>query len=300
MAGFTAVELVSDTFLFWLPLVGLAKIGFVVWLVLPGIHVSISSQLHTVYVAESSCFAKQGDADIAHGAEVIYDYVVEPYLIRNEKRLDKSLQHARSVAHRSTEKVSMSAYDKWMGYMQRVVSQHETSAQNAEPTSGYSGLGGLLKTVSQNMPQPATAASYIAGISGITNKPQTPSETAKPTVTSMLTSWAASFSTGSSMGLSDEQRLQDIRSRKLQLQKLVSQLEGSERAISDRSVVAKTPVSNSSGSTNADASEFEDDAVMVGEPSTDTASASQNKPKDATEPVDKKPAPSTPSRRWFW
>ncbi|KAJ2658651.1 hypothetical protein IW148_004612 [Coemansia sp. RSA 1199] len=261
-----------------LPLIGLAKIGFVVWLVLPGIH----------------------------GAEVIYDYVVEPYLIRNEERLDKSLQHARSVAHRSTEKVSMSAYDRWMGYMQGVVSQHETNAQSAAPEpTGYSGLGGLLKTVSQNIPQPSSAANYLAGISGITNKPQTtPSEpAAKPTVTSMLTSWAASFSMGSSTGLSDEQRLQDIQSRKLQLQKLVSQLEGSERVISDRSALSKTPVANSSGSTpaQADASEFEDDAVMVGEPSTDTASGSQNKPKDTKEPADKKPATSsTPSRRWFW
>ncbi|KAJ2196440.1 hypothetical protein IW141_004160 [Coemansia sp. RSA 355] len=253
-------------------------------------------------------FAKQGDADIAHGAEVIYDHVVEPYLIRNEERLDKSLQLARSVAHRSTEKVSMSAYDRWMGYMQGVVSQHETHAQNTEPeSSGYSGLGGLLKTVSQNMPQPASAANYLAGISGITNKPQTTRSepAAKPTVTSMLTSWAASFSMGSSTGLSDEQRLHDIQSRKLQLQKLVSQLEGSERAISDRNAVSKTPVAESSGSTptHADASEFEDDAVMVGEPTTDTASGSrtQNKPKDANEPVDKNPiAANTPSRRWFW
>ncbi|KAI8320754.1 hypothetical protein GQ54DRAFT_262977, partial [Martensiomyces pterosporus] len=85
MAGFTAGELVADTFIFWLPLVGMAKVGFVIWLVMPGIH----------------------------GAEVVYDSFVEPYLVKHERTLDKYFQQARAVAQKSTHSVSKSAYDRW-------------------------------------------------------------------------------------------------------------------------------------------------------------------------------------------
>ncbi|KAJ2356653.1 hypothetical protein GGF43_001931 [Coemansia sp. RSA 2618] len=194
--------------------------------------------------------------------------------------------------------------------MQGVVNQHETGAQpTAAEQSGYSGLGGLLKTVSQKIPQPSSAANYLAGISGITQgaQPTQPEPADKPTLTSMLTSWAASFSAGSSTGMSDQQRLRDIKSRKLQLQKLVSQLEGSERAIIDRNASPKTPTPENSEPTSAhtDASEFEDDAVMVGQPSNDAASGSrtQSKSADSTKnSSDKKSSAtgSTSSRRWFW
>ncbi|KAJ2449221.1 Receptor expression-enhancing protein 2 [Coemansia sp. RSA 2336] len=264
MAGFTAVELVTDTFLFWLPLVGL-------------------------------------------GSEVIYNYIVEPYLVKNEEQLDRYFQQARAAAHRSTEKVSMSAYDRWVGYMQRVVSQNDagTSSAVSEQTEG-GGLGGLLKSVSQKVPQPSTAANYLASMAGISQKPQTdqPNSADKPSMASMLTSWAASFSAGSSAGISDQQRLQSIQTRKLQLQKLVSQLENSERTIIERSS-AKPADKPDDPSPQTDASEFEDDAVMVGEPSADS-SAGPNKLKESvgnyaeSDGSKQQPAASTPSRRWFW
>ncbi|KAI9466419.1 TB2/DP1, HVA22 family-domain-containing protein [Coemansia mojavensis] len=279
MAGFTAVELVTDTFLFWLPLVGLVKIGFVVWLVLPGIH----------------------------GSEVIYNYIVEPHLVKNEEQLDRYFQQARAAAHRSTEKVSMTAYDRWVGYMQRVVSQSDAGASSAVPeqTEG-GGLGGLLKSVSQKVPQPSTAASYLASMAGISQKPQTdqPNLAEKPSMASMLTSWAASFSVGSSAGISDQQRLQSIQTRKLQLQKLVLQLENSERTIIDRNS-AKPADKPEDPSPQTDASEFEDDAVMVGQPSADSNAGSNARKETATDSAESdgsKPQPvtSTSSRRWFW
>ncbi|PIA14994.1 hypothetical protein COEREDRAFT_88313 [Coemansia reversa NRRL 1564] len=85
ISSFTAVELVTDTFIFWLPLVGMVKVAFIAWLVLPGIN----------------------------GADIIYDKVVEPFLVNNEEQLDNYFKQARAVAHRSTESVSMTAYDRW-------------------------------------------------------------------------------------------------------------------------------------------------------------------------------------------
>ncbi|KAJ2848918.1 hypothetical protein IWW36_002995 [Coemansia brasiliensis] len=241
------------------------------------------------------------------GSEVIYNYIVEPYLVKNEEQLDRYFRQARAAAHRSTEKVSMSAYDKWVGYMQRVVSQSDTSATPAMPEQAESsGLGGLLKSVSQKVPQPSTAANYLASMAGISQKPQTdqPDPADKPSIASMLTSWAASFSAGSSSGISDQQRLQSIQTRKLQLQKLVSQLENSERTIINRRS-AKPVDKPESSSPQTDASEFEDDAVMVGQPSAESSAGSNTHKETANssaEPVDSKsqPAASTSSRRWFW
>ncbi|KAJ2387466.1 hypothetical protein H4S02_003353 [Coemansia sp. RSA 2611] len=202
----------------------------------------------------------------------------------------------------------MSAYDKWVGYMQRAVGEHTASTPSESPASAESsGLSGLLKTVSQKMPQPSAAANYLAGISGIASGAQTahPEPAAGSSYASVLTSWITSFSAGSSAGTSDQQRLEDIKSRKLQLQSLVSQLETSERTILERNLPQKAPdTSEPTATAHTEASEFEDDAVMVGEPcaGSSTESRASSGSADGAKKPDRKsqPAASTPSRRWFW
>ncbi|KAJ2795539.1 hypothetical protein H4R20_005847, partial [Coemansia guatemalensis] len=292
MSGFTAVELVVDTFIFWLPLVGMVKVAFIAWLVLPGIN----------------------------GADIIYDKVVEPFLVDNEEQLDGYFQQARAVAHRSTESVSMSAYDRWVGYMQTTISQLNASAgshsaatdqQTPVPASedrvGHSGLTGLLKSVAQNIPQASTAANYLAGTSE-NNSSQTNSGTARSTLVSTLTTWAASL-TGTSAGSSDEQRLRDIRSRKTQLQDMISQLESSEHTILVRRPVVAPPTEPQQAGAQTDNSEFEDDAVMVGESSAEGSSGSHSHSEQTSNSKDtdskKQPsstttASSSSARRWFW
>ncbi|KAJ1862483.1 hypothetical protein LPJ73_000746 [Coemansia sp. RSA 2703] len=280
MAGFTAAELVIDTFMFWLPLVGLVKVTFVAWMVMPGIN----------------------------GAGVIYDRLVEPYLVQHEERLDGYFQQARAAAHKTTSSASKTAYDRWIGYFQRTISQQQdTSSETtsttastaaeaaATPASEYSGLTGLLRNVPQ---QASMAAGYLAGMSGLGSGPRTQADTVgKPALSSMLTSWVTAFSSPSMTGVSDDQRLQDIRARKVQLQDMVAQLESSEQAI-----VAKSRADEGTrdvANVHKEGSEFEDDAVMVsGEGSGNDGSGDAAK-SGAAEDDDKKPA-SAASRRWFW
>ncbi|KAJ1772534.1 hypothetical protein IW140_001690 [Coemansia sp. RSA 1813] len=297
MAGFTAVELVSDVFLFWLPLVGLVKVAFVAWLLLPGIN----------------------------GAEITYDYIVEPYLIQNEQALDGYFQQARAVAHRSTSTASKTAYDRWVGYMQQTINKSgygassDSPLQNAENTAGDSdqpnstGLGGLLKNVSQRVPGASTAADYIASFSGpdsthtTASQPGNVSKTAG--ISSMLTSWLASYASGSVAEMPDHQRLQDIRSRKQQLQDMVRQLETSEHNILEMATTNSSSNLGAAGSANNspnDASEFEDDAVMVNEPTAEEKlekrkhGDSSNKPGSSTDGKSTQSVSSSTSRRWFW
>ncbi|KAJ2654304.1 hypothetical protein IWW48_006191 [Coemansia sp. RSA 1200] len=283
MAGFTAVELASDVLLFWLPLVGL-------------------------------------------GAELTYDYIVEPYLIQNEEVLDGYLQHARTVAHRSTSTASKTAYDRWVGYMQQTINQSgygassDTLPQNTEHTgegdqSNSTGLAGLLKTVSPRIPGASTAANYISGLSGADNtqpsasQPSTAGNSAG--ITSMLTSWLASYASAPISEMSDHKRLHDIRSRKQQLQDMVKQLETSENSILARntnsSSTTTTAAAGSQGASANDASEFEDDAVMVNEPGVEEnleqrkhgASGSSKTDGSAGSNTTRSTSSST-SRRWFW
>ncbi|KAJ2556736.1 hypothetical protein EV175_001802 [Coemansia sp. RSA 1933] len=296
MAGFTAVELVSDVFLFWLPLVGLVKVAFVAWLLLPGIN----------------------------GAEITYDYIVEPYLIQNEEALDGYFRQARAVAHRSTSTVSKTAYDRWVGYMQQTINKSgygassDVSAQNTDSAgdsgdqSNSGGLGGLLKSVSQRVPGASTAAGYISSLSGA-DSTQTSSASQSGSssvvgktigISSMLTSWLASYSSGSISTMPDHQRLQDIRSRKQQLQAMVKQLEASECDILSKKPDNLPTNSAAVGSS----SEFEDDAVMVNQPAAEE-SIGQRKQGDegssksggsATGGKSTQSVSSSTSRRWFW
>ncbi|KAJ2720749.1 hypothetical protein GGI07_004430 [Coemansia sp. Benny D115] len=293
MAGYTAVELVADTFMFWMPLVGLVKISFIAWMVLPGIN----------------------------GAGIIYDRIVEPYLVKNEEVLDGYFRQARAAAQKSTSKVSKSAYDRWIGYVQRSINQNstETASSSSSEEAGskksadYPMLSGLLKTVSQSVPHQASAAAgYLAGLSGITEGRPTQADTVgRSTFTSMVTSWITAFSSNSLNELPDEQRLQDIRSRRMQLQDMVAQLENSERAIEAKNM-PEPPVSQEpdhqrevSDGPSKYLSEFEDDAVMVGDAHGAEASSKSQKPttsvadgSDSTAKDGKKPASAY--RRWFW
>ncbi|KAI9505505.1 hypothetical protein GGI25_000992 [Coemansia spiralis] len=298
MAGFTAAEFIADVFLFWLPLVGLVKVTFIAWLVLPGIN----------------------------GAEITYDYILEPYLAQNEEFLDRYFQQARAVAQRSTSTASKTAYDRWVGYMQQAINRHgdgatsqSSSSQGTEGVDGENqaepmgtGLAGLLKTVSQKMPNASTAASYLAGLSGITEEPPTQADSVgRPAVSSMLTSWLTSFSSNSFTAISDHQRLQDIRSRKQQLHDMVAQLENSERSILAKksSETTSSLITEATSNNPNDASEFEDDAVMVGDPENLSSSEARKNAESSSGSSggfgdnDSKKAQSvssSTSRRWFW
>ncbi|KAJ2807043.1 Receptor expression-enhancing protein 2, partial [Coemansia helicoidea] len=304
MSGFAAAELVADTFLFWMPLVGLAKVGFVAWLVLPGIN----------------------------GADIIYDRVVEPCLARNEETLDGYLQHARAAAHRSSEVASLSAYDRWTGYMQRAIRQYTGTAapaaatvpaaadqtgQRSAASGGHPGLTDLLQALSQAIPHPAA---HLDGIAGGAKSPATHTDdSGMSALASVLTSWALPFSHAAAGGAGSEQKLQDIRSRRQQLQDMVAQLERSERTILDSKTPATAPAPApespklapaAEGPKHAgaltDASEFEDDGVMVNEPaggdSKSGSGASLSDAKDASAATKPLPAATGPpsSRRWFW
>ncbi|ORX71147.1 hypothetical protein DL89DRAFT_266173 [Linderina pennispora] len=247
MAGFTAVEFVADTFIFWLPLVGLTKVLFVVWLVLPGIH----------------------------GAEIIYDRIVEPYLVQNEDTLDRYFRQAQRVAQTSSHSVSKKAYDSWLGYVQKMVDRQ-----------GESTASGLLQTVSQRLPNASRAATYIANLSGVTEGPPAQADQASGSgIASLLTSLAMSFTSSSLTAVPEDQRLRDIRMRKTQLQGIVSQLESSEREIMSKQAPVKERPEDESG--------FEKDAVIVSEPGNENSSEAM--PQNAAE-GDRVP----PARRWFW
>ncbi|KAJ1908257.1 hypothetical protein LPJ81_000213 [Coemansia sp. IMI 209127] len=251
------------------------------------------------------------------GAEITYDYVVEPYLIQNEEALDGYFRQACAVAHRSTSTASKTAYDRWVGYMQQTINKSgygassDASLQNAENPDGSNqssgaGLGGLLKNVSQNVPGASTAAGYIASLSGADNT-QTPANqpgsVAKTAgISSMLTSWLASYASGSIAEMPDHQRLQDIRSRKQQLQDMVRQLETSEHNI----LTMKTSDSPTNSAAAGSASEFEDDAVMVNEPAAEEKLEQRKKGEGSSKSggsaanKSSQSASSSTSRRWFW
>ncbi|KAJ2158541.1 hypothetical protein GGF46_003691 [Coemansia sp. RSA 552] len=186
----------------------------------------------------------------------------------------------------------MSAYDRWVGYMQRAIGQSDTESPTEQQRevagpghSVYSGLAGLLKVVSQNLPHTSAATSNSNGVAEDAQTGPQPAAPEKSTFMSMLMSWTSS---AASPGSSYEQRLRDIRSRKLQLQDMVSQLETSERTILDKTIPAQA---ESSPSQN-EASEFEDDAVMVGEASAHAAAAAAKaKVSDGKKPL---------YRRWLW
>ncbi|KAJ2861563.1 hypothetical protein GGH94_004810 [Coemansia aciculifera] len=288
MAGFTAAELVIDTFMFWVPLVGLVKISFIAWLMMPGIN----------------------------GADIVYDHVVEPYLIQNEDKLDNCFRQAEAVAQRSSSSVSKTAYDKWIGYVQRAINQQNTqpstsqrrtseASSSSQPTTG---LTSLLRTVSQKMPQASAAATYLAGFSGVTEGPPTQADTVGKSYSSMLTTWVTAFSSNSLTRLDDDEQLRDIRMRKSQLQDMVSQLETNERAIIAKNAPQspQQPV-EIAPSINAprEVSGFEEDVVMVGDAGMESSSEAHH---DSGKPQDEQSAaasgvaksPSSTSRRWFW
>ncbi|KAJ2330616.1 hypothetical protein GGI00_003622, partial [Coemansia sp. RSA 2681] len=292
MAGFTAAELVIDTFMFWMPLVGLVKISFIAWLIMPGIN----------------------------GADIVYDHIVEPYLIQNEDKLDSCFRQAEAAAQRSSSSVSKTAYDKWVGYVQRAINQQSTSAPSPSRRTSegngqqQTGLAGLLQTVSQKMPQASAAATYLAGFSGVTEGPPTQADTVgKSSLGSMLTTWMTAFSSNALTQLDDDERLRDIRTRKSQLQDMVSQLETSERAIIAKTAPPPPPpvqhveVVTSSAHVPKEFSGFEEDVVMVGESGMESSSETHHD-SGATSVSEQSSAaasgvakpPSTTSRRWFW
>ncbi|KAJ2697207.1 hypothetical protein FB645_005987 [Coemansia sp. IMI 203386] len=289
MAGFTAVEFVADTFVFW------------------------------------------------YGAGFIYDRVLEPYLVAHEDKLDGYFRQARAVAQKSTSSASKTVYDKWVGYMQRAINQQSTDVSSSSLSSshgssisdkdrsstGYTGLTSILRSVSQSVPhQASTAAGYLAGLSGISEGPQARADTVgKSTFSTMLTSWVTAFSSTSLTEISDDQRLHDIRSRKTQLQDMVAQLENSEQTIVSRNAAANTVQPSESTTqqegpynTHNEASEFEDDAVMVGgeagvegpggnngtsgEKQSGEEEPSNSETADGPKPEEKKAVNAT--RRWFW
>ncbi|KAJ2743251.1 hypothetical protein GGI20_003879 [Coemansia sp. BCRC 34301] len=293
MAGFTAVELVIDTFLFWIPLVGLIKISFIAWLVMPGID----------------------------GADIVYDHIVEPYLIQSEDRLDSCFQQAEAVAQRSSSSVSKTAYDKWVGYVQRAINQQSFSSNSNSPSSSRqtsdadsqqsTGLAGLLRTVSQKMPQTSAAATYLAGISGVTEGPPTQADTVgKSPLSSMLTTWVTAFSSNALTQLDDDERLRDIRTRKSQLQDMVSQLETSERDIVAKAAPPPVQLAASEPSNSAhvprEVGGFEEDVVMVGESGMESSSEAHHESGAAAATTssaassDTAKSPSATNRRWFW
>ncbi|KAJ2051249.1 hypothetical protein GGH13_008649, partial [Coemansia sp. S155-1] len=267
MAGFTAVELVIDTFMFWFPLVGLVKISFIAWLIMPGIN----------------------------GADIVYDHVVEPYLIQNEDKLDNCFRQAEAVAQRSSSSVSKTAYDKWIGYVQRAINQQNTQPSSQRQTSEASsssgqpsGLTGLLRTVSQKIPQASAAATYLAGFSGVTEGPPTQADTVGKSYSSMLTTWVTAFSSNSLTRLDDDEQLRDIRMRKSQLQDMVSQLETNERAIVAKNAPQPPPPQQPveiAPSANAprEVSGFEEDVVMVGDAGMESSSEAHH---DSAKPLD--------------
>ncbi|KAJ1938679.1 Receptor expression-enhancing protein 2, partial [Linderina pennispora] len=260
MAGFTAVEFVADTFIFWLPLVGLTKVLFVVWLVLPGIH----------------------------GAEIIYDRIIEPYLVQNEDTLDRYFRQAQRVAQKSSHSVSKKAYDSWLGYVQKMVDRQGESTASSSAVGSAQGpnLSGLLQTVSQRLPNASRATTYIANLSGVTEGPPAQADQVSGSgIASLLTSLAMSFTSSSLTAVPEDQRLRDIRMRKTQLQGIVSQLELSEREIMSKQAPVKERPEDESG--------FEKDAVIVSEPGNDNSSEAM--PQNAAK-GDRVP----PTRRWFW
>ncbi|KAJ2487078.1 hypothetical protein IWW37_005373 [Coemansia sp. RSA 2050] len=286
MAGFTAAELVIDTFMFWMPLVGLVKITFIAWLVMPGIN----------------------------GADIVYDHVVEPYLVQNEDKLDSCFRQAEAVAQRSSSSVSKTAYDKWIGYVQRAISQQNTqtstsprrtssASSSSEPSTN---LTGLFRTVMQKMPQASTAATYLAGVSGVTEGPLTQADAVgKSSIGSMLTTWVTAFSSNSLTQLDDDERLRDIRMRKSQLQDMVSQLESNERAILAKGALQLPPQPPAEIVPQANAprevSGFEEDVVMVGESGMESSSEGHHdSSKPQAEQSNAAKSPSSTSRRWFW
>ncbi|KAJ1881416.1 hypothetical protein LPJ57_001628 [Coemansia sp. RSA 486] len=285
------------------------KITFIGWMVMPGIN----------------------------GAGLIYDRVLEPYLVAHENKLDGYFRQARAVAQKSTSSASKTAYDKWVGYMQRAINQQSTDVSASSLSSshgssisdkdrgsaGYTGLTSILRSVSQSVPhQASTAAGYLAGLSGISEGPQARADTVgKSTFSTMLTSWVTAFSSTSLTEISDDQRLHDIRSRKTQLQDMVAQLENSEQTIVSRNAAANTVQPSESttqqegpSNTHNEASEFEDDAVMVGgeagvegpggnngtsgEKQNGEEEQSNSETADGPKPEEKKAVNAT--RRWFW
>ncbi|KAJ2896381.1 hypothetical protein IWW38_002042 [Coemansia aciculifera] len=301
MAGFTAAELAIDTFMFWVPLVGLVKITFIAWLIMPGIN----------------------------GADIVYDHIVEPYLIQNEDKLDNYFRKAEAVAQRSTSSVSKTAYDKWVGYVQRAINQQSASstaapsssrptsnANDQQSTGAAAGLTGLLRTVSQKMPQASAAATYLAGISGVAEGPPTQAdEVGKSSLSSMVTAWVTAFSSHTLTQLDDDERLRDIRVRKSQLQDMVTQLETSERDIVAKTLppppVQHVQIASSSSSSFAahvpkEVSGFEEDVVMVGESGMESSSEAHHDDSGAASSATSEQSssaaksPSTTSRRWFW
>ncbi|KAJ2512345.1 hypothetical protein GGI11_004769 [Coemansia sp. RSA 2049] len=231
------------------------------------------------------------------------------------------------MAHRSTSTASKTVYDRWVGYMQQTINQSgygassDTLPQNTEHAgegdqSNSTGLAGLLKTVSPRIPGASTAANYISGLSGADNtqpsagQPSTAGNSAG--ITSMLTSWLASYASAPMAEMPDHKRLHDIRSRKQQLQDMVRQLETSENSILERSTNSSSTTtaaaaSGSKGASANDASEFEDDAVMVNEPGAEEtleqrkhgASGSSKTDGSAGSNTTRSTSSST-SRRWFW
>ncbi|KAJ2106485.1 hypothetical protein IW146_007759, partial [Coemansia sp. RSA 922] len=251
------------------------------------------------------------------GADIVYDHVVEPYLIQNEDKLDNCFRQAEAVAQRSSSSVSKTAYDKWIGYVQRAINQQNTqpsaqrqSSETSSSSGQPSGLTGLLRTVSQKIPQASAAATYLAGFSGVTEGPPTQADTVGKSYSSMLTTWVTAFSSNSLTRLDDDEQLRDIRMRKSQLQDMVSQLETNERAIVAKNAPQPPPPQQPveiAPSANAprEVSGFEEDVVMVGDAGMESSSEAHH---DSAKPLDEPSAaasgvaksPSSTSRRWFW
>ncbi|KAJ2329326.1 hypothetical protein GGH92_009718, partial [Coemansia sp. RSA 2673] len=256
------------------------------------------------------------------GADIVYDNIVEPYLVQNEVKLDGLFRQAEAAAQHSSSTVSKTVYDKWIGFVQRAVNQqstHEgTSARLASTSSTlgsqrqateYTGLSSLLQsTVSQKLPQASAAAKYLVGLSGITDGPPTQADTVnKSTLGSLFTSWVTGFSSSTYAQLSENERLRDIRTRKIQLQDLVSQLESSERALLAKSEPAPPLAQSSPVHSPREAHGFEEDLVMVNESGMESSSEAHNDPespannqKDSSTVASGAKPPSSTSRRWLW
>lgn len=221
--------------------------------------------------------------------------MVEPYLVKNQDSLDKYFDRAQAVAQRSSRQVSKSAYDRWAVYVQRIINRQTDEGQSftqpsssvADSSNDSAGLTGLLKSATQKLPQQATAAaSMLAGFSGITEGPTTQADTVGgSTFGTVLNSWITAFSSGSYTQITDEERLGDIRSRRQQLQDMVSQLETSEREILER---------GNNTTSDKPASEADEDMVIVNEPGNESTPSTSNANKD------KDGSSQAASRRWFW
>ncbi|KAJ2792908.1 hypothetical protein GGI18_000031 [Coemansia linderi] len=156
------------------------------------------------------------------------------------------------------------------------------------------------------MPQASTAATYLAGVSGVTAGPPTQADAVgRSSIGSMLTTWVTAFSSNSLTRLDDDERLRDIRTRKSQLQDMVSQLESNERAIVAKSAPQLPPQLPAEvvPPVNAprEVSGFEEDVVMVGESGMESSSEGHHdSSKPQAENSGDAKSPSSTSRRWFW